>query len=159
MPVTFNVETLITAATDAVSVGAKAESNYQKAVAEYRKRKEAESDVTGNIRALRDGLSAFLKTSKAATYADAQRFKKAARSDYISHLYTSDVSDSDVRNNVPRPQGWMPSGTLDSYRGLIQMLKAHTEPTITANQLKLFGYGKLKPLFRQAALVSTVTNV
>ena len=68
------------------------------------------------------------------------------------------VGDSDVRNNVPRPQGWMPSGTLDSWHGLVKMLEAHTEETITANQLKLFGYDKLEPLFRQAALSSPVTN-
>ena len=158
MPVTFKVDALIDAADAAVKSGTAAEATYQKAIAEYRKQKIAESDVIPNIRALRDELSAFLKTKRAPVYADAQRFKKAARSDYISHLYTSDVSDSDVRNNVPRPQGWMPSGTLDSYRGLIQMLKANTEPTITANQLKLFGYDKLEPLFRQAALNSPVTN-
>ena len=158
MPVTFKVDALIQAAKDAVTVGAKAQSDWEKAADAYRKAKIAESDCRADIIALRDELSAFIKTRKAPTYADAQRFKKVARHDYLSNMYTSEISDHDIRNNVPRPAGWYPSSTLDSWRGLVKMLEAHTEETITANQLKLFGYDKLEPLFRQAALSSPVTN-
>ena len=156
MPVTFSTKALITAATDAVKVDDAAEVQFQKAIVEYRK--EAESDRLNHVRALRDELSAFLKTKRQPTYADAQRFKKAAGTDYLSNLYTSGVSDSDVRNNVARPEGWLNANTLASYRGLIKMLEAHTEDTITANQLKLFGYNHLEPLFRQAALTSKVVD-
>lgn len=158
MPVTFKVDALITAAKDAVTVGTKAQADWEKAAGEYRKAKIAESDARSNIVALRDELSAFIETRKTPTYADAQRFKKAARSDYLSLLYATEVSDPDVRNNVPRPSGWYPVATLDSWRGLVRMLEAHTEDTITANQLKLFGYDKLEPLFRQAAMISSVTD-
>lgn len=158
MPVTFDVNALISATESAVRAGDAAQRQYEKDAAEYRKRKAAENDVLPNIRALRDELSAFLKTRRVPLHADAQRFKKAARQDYLSSLYTSELSDHDVRNNVPKPKGWWPSSTLDSWRGLIMMLKAHTEPTITANQLKLFGYDKLEPLFRQAALDGKVTD-
>ena len=160
MPVTFNRTALIKAATDAVKVGDAAEVQFQKAIVEYRKDKEAENDMLPRLKALRDELTAFLKTKRQPTYADdAQRFKKAAGTDYLSNLYTSGVSDSDVRNNVASPEGWLNANTtLASYRGLIKMLEAHTEDTITANQLKLFGYNHLEPLFRQAALTSKVVD-
>lgn len=158
MSVTFQISALITATKDALSVHAKADAEYQAACAAYRAERESDQDKLAQIRELRDELSAFLKTRRQPERADAQRFKKAAREDYLSNLYVTGFSDSDVRNNVSRPAGWLNANTAASWAGLIRMLEAHTEDTITANQLKLFGYDKLEPLFRSAALASKVTD-
>ncbi|AHJ88347.1 hypothetical protein CG91_gp047 [Mycobacterium phage 39HC] len=158
MPVTFKTSALITAATEALDGHRKADAQYQADCEAYRAEKLAEADMLPRLKALRDELSAFLKTKRQPTKADAARFKRAAGEDYIHSLYTGSVSDYDIRNNVPKPSGWLQPTTAASWEGLIKMLQAHTEDTITANQLKLFGYDRLEPLFRNAALHSPVTN-
>lgn len=158
MPVTFRTSALIEATKEALAGHATADAEYQKAIKQYRAEKLAEQDMIPRLRALRDELSAFLKTKRQPTSVDASRFKRAAGEDYLHNLYSGGISDHDIRSNVAKPIGWINQTTVASYQGLVKMLKAHTEDEITANQLKLFGYDRLEPLFRLAALHSPVTD-
>lgn len=158
MPVTFKTTALIQAAKDALAGHAKADVQYQKALADYKAQKLAESDTIPRLRALRDELSAVLKSKRQPTRADAVRFRRAAGENYLEYLYSGEVSDTDIRSNVPKPSGWLNATEVGRYSGLIKMLQAHTEDTITANQLKLFGYVNLEPLFRLAAMNSPVVD-
>ncbi|QPX62167.1 hypothetical protein PBI_INDLOVU_52 [Mycobacterium phage Indlovu] len=156
MSVNLDKTLLIQAAKDALAGHAEADRVYQADVAAYRARIAAEADKTPKLRALRDELSAVLKARRQPTEADARRFKDAAGTDYLSNLVAKEPSDYDVRNNVSRPAGWLSGAKVASYQGLIKMLEAHTEPTITANQLKLFGYTDLETLFRMAAQAGAI---
>jgi hypothetical protein len=158
MSITFQTSSLIAAAKEALEGHRKADALYQADAEAYRAEKLAEQDRLGQIKALRDELSALLKAKRQPTRADAQRFRKAAGEDYLSNLYSGGVSDRDIANNVQKPTGWLHPTKRASYEGLIKMLGAHTEPTITANQLKLFGYTDLELLFRLAALHSPVVD-
>lgn len=158
MPVTFKTEALISAAKEALAGHDRADKLYQAECDAYRRDKISDQDKLPQLRALRDELSAFLKTKRQPTRGDAQRFRRAAGEDYLSSLYTQGLSDIDVRNNVSKPAGWLNANTVASYQGLIKLLEAHTEDTITSNQLKLLGYDRLESLFRLAALHSTVVD-
>lgn len=159
MPVTFTTKALIDAATEAVSGHLKADEQYQRDAAEYRRKYAEEHDMLPQLKALRDELTAFLKLKRQPTADDARRFRAAVKdNDYIRNMYVGGLSDRDVSNNVAKPSGWLAPSTVASYQGLIKMLQAHTEDTITANQLKLFGYDRLEPLFRAAALYSPVVD-
>lgn len=158
MPVTFRTDALIAAAKETLEGHRKADLQYQADLASYKAQKLAENDMLPRLKALRDELTAFLKTRKQPERADALRFKRAAGGDYLGSLYSGGVSDHDIRNNVPKPMGWLNQDQVGRYSGLIKMLQAHTEETITANQLKLFGYDRLEPLFRLAALASPVVD-
>lgn len=148
--ITFDKAVLIGTAESALATHAKADAAYQAAKQAYRDEHNPPSRRE-NIIALRDALSAFIKTKRAPTSQDAKDWRRLAGEDYLSNLYDREVSDNEVRNNVDRPAGWMPADRAASYRGLIAMLKAHVGDTITANQLKLFGYTNLEALFRTAA--------
>jgi len=158
MPVTFKTSAIIAAAKEALAGHAKADKIYQADCDAYRRDKHQEQDRITNIRALRDELSAVLKAKRQPTRDDARRFARLAGVDYLSNLFTQGLSDIDVRNNVSKPAGWLNANTVASYQGLIKLLQAHTEDTITSNQLKLLGYDRLEPLFRLAALHSPVTD-
>jgi hypothetical protein len=158
MPVTFKTDALIAAAKEALSGHDKADKIYQAECDAYRADKIADQDKLPQLRELRDELSAFLKLKRQPTRDDARRFKAAAREDYLSHLFVQGLSDIDVRNNVSRPAGWLVSAKVASYQGLIKLLEAHTDDTITANQLKLLGYDNLEMLFRLAAMHSPITD-
>lgn len=158
MPVTFKTQGLIDAAQEALDGHVKADAVYQKLLDQYRADKAAERDMLPRMRALRDELSRLIKAGKQPTRADAQRFKRLAQEDYLSSFYVGELSDSTIRQNVNRPAGWLIEQQVASYQGLIKMLQAHTEETISANQLKLFGYTNLELLFRLAALSSPVTD-
>lgn len=158
MSVTFKKTALIAATREALATADAAEREYQRRVESYRAEYASQRDVTAGIRALRDELSAFLKTRRQPTAEDAQRFHKAAGVDGLTALYTPEPNDYQIKQNVPAVAGRMAKDTQATYQGLIKMLQAHTEDTITANQLKLFGYDRLEPLFRLAAMHSPVTD-
>ncbi|AKU45253.1 hypothetical protein GODINES_54 [Mycobacterium phage Godines] len=151
--ITFDKKALIKAANAALDVHDKANVEYRRRCAAYIAENTAPSK-RDNIVALRDALSAFIKTKRTPTLEDTKRFRAAAGSDYLSELRDREVSENEVRNNVPRPEGWLNATTVGSYRGLVAMLNAHTGDTVTANQLKLFGYTNLEGLFRAAATIA-----
>lgn len=151
--ITFDKVALIDAAEAALKVHAAADREYQKAVAKYR-RDTAPPSQRDNIVALRDALSAFIKTKRTPTAADVKEFRAAAHTSDIGNLYDREVDDYQVRNNVSKPAGWLSNERRTSWAGLVAMLQAHTGDSVTANQLKLFGYTSLEPLFRAAAQLS-----
>ncbi|QFP94672.1 hypothetical protein I5G59_gp52 [Mycobacterium phage LilMcDreamy] len=151
MSVNLDKTLLIAAAQEALDGHDKADVIYQRDVAAYRAERAKKNDRLPGMRALRDELSALIKAKRQPTEEDAKRFKSLAGCDYLSNFHVTEVTDYDVRNNVKKPPNWLPEGRRASYQGLIKMLNAHVEPTITANQLKLFGYTDLEALFRAAA--------
>lgn len=151
--ITFDKAALINAAEAALKAHERADGEYQKAVAKYR-RDNSPASKHANIVALRDALSAFIKTKRAPTAADVKVFREAAGTSDIGNLYDKPVDDYQVRNNVSKPTGWLSNERRTSWAGLITMLKAHTGDSVTANQLKLFGYSNLEPLFRAAATLA-----
>jgi hypothetical protein len=158
MSVNLDKTKLIDATKQALAGHDEADKVYQARVAEYLADRAAKNDKLPVLRALRDEFSAIIKARRQPTPADAARFKTlGAGHDYLSGLHVSEVSEYDIRNNVKKPAGWLTEQRRASYQGLIKMLDAHTEPTITANQLKLFGYTDLEALFRVAAIAGAVT--
>jgi len=152
MSITFDKAKLITTVKAAVKAADTADEKYQAELATYRAEREALlPDYLTRLRALRDELSKVIKRGKQPTQTDARAFRAAAGEDYLSHLYLTPVSDREARNNVSTPRGWINANRRESYRGLVAMLEANTEDTITANQLKLFGYTDMEALFRLAA--------
>lgn len=151
MPITFKKDALITAAREAIAVHERAVTEWEAAKAQYREDNAPTDDVRERVVALRDELSRFLKTKRQPERADAVAFRKAAGADGLSGMYVTPVQERDVDNNVPKPSGFLYRNRADSYRGLIKMLEANLEDTITAAQLKLFGYNDLETLFRRAA--------
>lgn len=152
MSITFNKSALIDAARLALKAHDAADVKFQEDAAKYRNGIVADQDKLPMLRALRDELTKFLKTGKQPTADDARRFRAVTGDhDYLRNMYVNVPDDRDVRNNVARPEGWLNPTRVASYRGLIAMLEANTEDTITANQLKLFGYSDLEALFRAAA--------
>ncbi|ABD58168.1 hypothetical protein PBI_COOPER_51 [Mycobacterium phage Cooper] len=149
--ITFDKQALIKTAETALAVHGKADEVYQADLEKYKADHAPDSKIPQLV-ALRDELSRFLRTKREPTAADARKFRNAVNSDdYLRNLYTTPVDDRDARNNVARPAGWLSPSQRDSYLGLVAMLKAHVGETITANQLKLFGYTNLEALFRAAA--------
>lgn len=157
MPITFKKDALIQAAQDAIATHDAAEAEWRASADKYRAEQIADKDLLPGIKALRNELSAFLRKGRQPTRDDARAFRAAAGHDYLHDLYVNNVSDSDVERNVPKPSGWLYRNKADSYRGLIRMLEANTEDTITAAQLKLFGYSDLEMLFRRAAQTGGTT--
>lgn len=154
--ITFDKAALIKTTEAALAAHGKADAIYQADLEKY-KTDHAPASMIPKLVALRDELTRFLKTKREPTAADARKFRAATGSDdYLRNLYTTPVDDREARNNVPRPSGWLTGGQRDSYLGLVAMLKAHVGDTITANQLKLFGYTNLEALFRAAATAGGV---
>lgn len=158
MPITFKKDALITAAKEAIATHERAVAEWEAAKTKYRADNASEKDLLPNIRALRDELTAFLKTKRQPTRDDARAFRKVAGFDYLHELYVPEVQDRDVDSNVPKPKGWLYRDRADSYRGLVKMLEANLEDTITAAQLKLFGYSDLETLFRRAAEIAPTSE-
>lgn len=151
--ITFSKVALIDAAEAALKAHAKADTEYQAAVAKYRRDNSPPSQLP-KVVALRDALSKFIKSGRTPTAADVKVFREAAGTSDIGNLYDRQVDDYQVRNNVSKPAGWLSNKRRTSWAGLIKMLQAHTGDTVTANQLKLFGYTHLEPLFRAAATLA-----
>ena len=157
MSVTLDKNLLIDAVKQALAGHDEADKVYQARVAEYLADRAAKNDKLPVLRALRDEFSAIIKARRQPTPADAARFKTIANGhDYLSGLHVSEVTEYDIRNNVKKPPNWLHENRRASYQGLIKMLEAHVEDTITANQLKLFGYSDLEALFRVAATAGAV---
>ncbi|QWY84397.1 hypothetical protein SEA_KNOCKER_55 [Mycobacterium phage Knocker] len=154
MPITFDKSTLIDAAKDAIRTHDAAAAQWEADKAAYIADHASDMDRRAELRALRDAITAFLKTNRQPTRDDANALRRTVSDDYIRNLYVPHVSEREVEQNVPKPKGWLYRDKADSYRGLIKMLEANTDSTITAAQLKLFGYSDLEMLFRRAALTA-----
>lgn len=158
MPITFKKDALIAAAKEAIQTHERALDEWNAAKAKYREENAPTQDYIPQIKALRDELTKFLKQKRQPEREDALRFRKVIGNVGLSDLYVTPVQERDVNNNVPTPKGYLYRDKADSYRGLVKMLEANLEDTITAAQLKLFGYSDLETLFRRAAQLAPVVD-
>lgn len=156
MPITFQKSALIAAAKEAIATHERAEAEWEEAKAKYREENAPTQDLLPQIKELRDALTTFLKAKRQPERDDALGWRKIIGNIGLSELYIVPVQERDVNQNVSTPKGYLYRDRADSYRGLIKMLEANLEDTITAAQLKLFGYGDLETLFRRAALTAPV---
>ncbi|WAB09224.1 hypothetical protein SEA_LITTLEMUNCHKIN_48 [Gordonia phage LittleMunchkin] len=108
-----------------------------------------------DMRALRDILTAALKRHDPLTTQQARRAlgKKIGRSvsDIEVAVFAPTVGDYEMRKklgNRPDPI------VVTNYQALVGILQAHTEPTITAAQLKAVGFGDLAALYRTVATLT-----
>lgn len=148
MSITFDKAALINAAETALKGHDVADAKWQEDVAKFHEKWTRQYDRLPRVRALRDALTAHLKTGNQPTPEDTAHWREVAGTDYLSNLAPSRPTRSDMPS---KPVGWLGPETQDRYRGLIALLKAHVEPTVTANQLKLVGFDRLESLFRMAA--------
>lgn len=147
MTITFKTEALIAAAQKAIDNHADDlmvyEARKNSLLAEHRAAWVAERRE-GVVR-LRDALT---KALKSAGPIEISAIRKAANDgNDIEHLFYTAPGSYEINNaigNKPEAYG------IKSYAGLIELLKAHTGETITANQLKVLGYDKLTGLFTDA---------
>lgn len=147
MSLVFTKKSLITAAEKAIK-------NRQHEILAWQKRVndvQAEHARAWNesnrdrLVALRNTITRELKTSGPITI-DAVR-KDFPKVHYLSELFYCGPSDYELKDKVGRRPD---ESDIEKYRGLIDLMKAHTGETISANQLKVLGYTKLTELFNDA---------
>ncbi|UYL88157.1 hypothetical protein SEA_EVAA_46 [Gordonia phage Evaa] len=105
-----------------------------------------------DIRDLRDVLTAALKRRSPVTATEVRALlvKKRGRSigNTLENVFCTEISDFQMNRDL----GHRPDPLkVTEYRALIGVLSAHTEPTITAAQLKAAGFDKIADLYRTVA--------
>lgn len=147
MTITFRTDALITAAQSAIDAYDADKATYDAEVDTYlaAHRYHWVANNRGDVRRLRDALTKALKSGGVI---DLQGTRKAVNggSD-LENLFYQPPTDYQIGNAVGRNPS---EHGLRGYRGLIELLKAHTEDTITASQLKVIGYSDLTALFTAA---------
>ncbi|SKT21324.1 hypothetical protein [Mycobacteroides abscessus] len=147
MSLVFTKKSLITAAEKAIK-------NRQHEILAWQKRVDnvrAEHARTWNekgrdrIVALRNAITRELKSSGPVTIGAIRKDLPNIHS--LSDLFYCGPSDYELKEKVGRRPD---ESDVEKYRGLIDLMKAHTGDTISANQLKLLGYTKLTELFNAA---------
>lgn len=155
MSVTFNRAQLIKVAEQALAKHQKAAQLRAVDITKYRRAHATEHGPASRERALRlrDGLTKALKRIGPVTRKDV----RALLGDHyrIDDLFYSEPSDYDVRNHVDRPDGLLTPAEATETGALLQVLKAATGDTVTANELKLLGLKNLQPIFTAAAHEAT----
>lgn len=147
MSITFKTQSLITAAYQALK-------NYERDRAAWERKKtkfvaDHRAAWVGEKRpqviALRDALTKALKANAVVEYDSIADVASKIRSHGLSYICYSPPSPYEIGQEIGSRPG-IPTG----FQGLIELLKAHTGDTITANQLKLLGYTNLTGLFNAA---------
>lgn len=158
MTIEFKTADLIAAAQKVIDRKGAAEAEYKAAVAQAKAAHRAEwlQTNTAVVRALRDYLSACLRNGAAP---DPAEIKKRVGTDRYGNTVSKHwIYDGFSDGDVPRPAG-LYSNTHE-LPGLIELLKAHTGDTVTANQLRNLGFksSSVTDLFRDVAAAAAAKN-
>ncbi|CPU00360.1 Uncharacterised protein [Mycobacteroides abscessus] len=146
MSLVFTTKTLITAAEKAIKNHNTALARWEQDRDDYLRAHQQAWIKTSlpRVRELRTTLTEMLKPGKAITLKQIRDAANAGND--IEGLFYNPPSEARIKGEI----GSKPSLNIDHYRGLIDLLKAHTGQTISASQLKMVGYDSLTELFRDA---------
>ncbi|WP_457066747.1 hypothetical protein [Mycobacteroides abscessus] len=145
MSLVFTKKSLIAAAENAIK-------NHNAAVLRWERDREKyladhqaawiETNLS-KVKTLRTALTDLLKPGKIITLKQVRSIANSGND--IEYLFYTAPTDSKINSDV----GFKPTSNM-AHQGLVDLLKAHTGETITANQLKILGYDDLAGLFRDA---------
>lgn len=147
----FKVDALISAAHHAIEL-------HDKAVADYDDRVRAcqashlhkwQQRDRSRLKMARNALTTLLRSEAPITR---ESYTAAAANGHsgVSDLFYREPDKYVLEREAGKP-GYGYHLNVEHYRGLIAMLSAYVEPTITAAQLQRLGYSKLTTLFEAAA--------
>lgn len=151
MPLVFKTESLIAAAQSVLDGKERATKEHQAAVAKFVAANRAKwvTQHKSDVIAFRDYLTRCIRNDQPPTFTDVKVAAPGLSGRYGDVSLYQKPSESDV----PKPDGFH-ARTAD-LPGLLALLKAHQEPTVTPSVLKELGFDKavIANLFRDAAMI------
>ncbi|SKX79839.1 Uncharacterised protein [Mycobacteroides abscessus subsp. bolletii] len=150
MSLVFSKKSLIDAAGRAIKNREQAIAAWQKQVDDVKAEHARKWNEQGRERTviLRNILTRELKTAGPVPLSAIR--KELPDAQYLSDLFYSGMAEYELNKKVGRKPD---ASVIEKYRGLIELMKAHTGETISANQLRLLGYTKLAEIFNAAVRV------
>lgn len=147
MSLVFTKKSLVDAADKAIKKRQHEVAEWQKKIDAVRSERAREWNDTRRDRivALRNTLTRELKSSGPIMIGAIR--KDFPNVHYLSDLFYCGPSDHELKEKVGRRPD---ESEVEKYLGLIDLMKAHTGDTISANQLKVLGYTNLTALFNAA---------
>ncbi|QDH91834.1 hypothetical protein SEA_PHRAPPUCCINO_159 [Mycobacterium phage Phrappuccino] len=146
-PITFRTTELAKVVQRAIDSHAEALRDYNRQADQHRRahRRQWLADHAAQVKAHRDYLTRCLRNGTAPTSAGVRTATGMSAAD----LVYDEVGDYVIRRLFGNP----PVLPTAEYQGLVELLKAHTGETISANQLHALGFrtSRLQQLFRDAA--------
>ncbi|AKF14718.1 hypothetical protein SEA_ALANGRANT_53 [Mycobacterium phage AlanGrant] len=149
MSVSFSRTALVKTAQAALTNHEKAQKDHARAIKDYQDNHRGEWSPQAMAQ-LRDWLSKQLRKAGNAAPTKFDAHKALGLSD-VEYVFYAPPADYDIRKAVTKPRGLLSAVQVTETRALLEVLKAATGDTVSANELKLLGLTKLGHVFQAAA--------